>query len=51
MSVAPKTINEWGSYANGLKYIDFCRYCRELEPTWDSVRTNREWADFTKRSY
>jgi len=50
MSITPKTINEWGSYANGTRYIDFCRFAREYEPLWDAVRTNKEWASFVKAS-
>jgi len=50
MSITPKNFNEWGSYAHGVRYIDFCRYAREYEPTWDAVRTNKAWSDFTKAS-
>lgn len=51
MSSPTKMGDEFGSYAHGVKYIDFCRYCREYESSWDSVRTNKEWSLFAKGSY
>jgi len=42
--------DEFSNQAHGVRYTDFCRYCREMEPLWDSVRTNKEWASFVKAS-
>jgi len=43
--------DEFGNFANSMYYRDFCRFAREFEPQWDATRTNKEWAEFTKRSY
>jgi len=42
--------DEFGNKANGMYYRDFCRYCREYEPMWDAVKTNKAWSEFAKES-
>lgn len=48
MSVTPKKADQYGNYAHGMYYTDFCRYCRDYEKSWTAQEQNRAWERFAK---